>query len=480
MKRLLLILIISTFFVAAAYAGVRAYTGQILDREFTELHALLTEQPDFTVRQIDYQPGLFNGKLHYDVSLKLPASHPVVDAVRLATNNQLPRELQLQGVAEVGQGPFWSEGQWSMARLRHDWYLPETWQELLPDSATGPWLSAEADIAPDGSIMGTLIGQDYDGDWVSENGASLSLLLQGLHGIFSVDTLQQRVVLSAQADRARLSDGAFYGDAQQMLLGMTLQVNDADNWTHQTDVMALNMETGSDVSGSLMSDLNASVELSQTGQRVDNRLSVSFGDSLIEAVPLQGGQFSLSLENLDAVAYLSLVEQMAAGAGNAVTPQDRIAMMAALAELLASGPRVNIERFSVSLREPDDLTGTLRMHYPEQAPVNLQRPTELLQHLETELSLMVTLGALREITRLLAEHEARELWETRGIDRTEEQIARSALTRYRSTLVSFQLVPFIQVANGKAETHLSLREGTVYQNNEAIMPLGQLLQMFGL
>ena len=480
MKRLLLIIIISTLVVAAAYASVRGYTGQILDREFSQLSSALNEQPDLAVNRLDYEPGLFNGRLHYDVSVKLPDSHPMLDMIRLATNNQLPREVQLAGVADVGQGPFWSDGQWALARLRHDWYLPETWQQYLPDSASGPWLSAEADIAPDGSMMGTLIGQDYDGDWVNDNGVNLNLLLQGLHGVFTVDTMQQRVAMTAQADRARLSDGAFFGDAEQLLLGMTMQINDANDWSHQTDFMALNMETGSDVSGTLLSNLSASVELSQIGQRVDNRLEVSFDDSLIEAVPLQGGHIRLNLENLDAESYLALAEQLALGAGAPITPQSRAAMMDSLAELLARGPRIHIERFGVSLRETDDLTGALMLRYPEDAPVNLQQPTQLLQHLETDLSLIVTLGALREITHLLAEQEARELWRTRGIDRTEEQISRSALTRYRSTLVSFQLVPFIHVAEGKAETHLTLREGTVYQNGESVMPLGQMLQMFGL
>lgn len=480
MKRVIMLAILACVILAAAYASVRGYTGQVLNREVETLENTLVAHPDITVNRLDYDPGLFRGQLHYDVSVRIPTSHPVLDLIRFVTDNQLPREIRLQGAADVGQGPFLENGQMVLAKVKHDWYLPDDWSTSLPDTTSGPLVTAHARITPDGSITGYLESQDYNGEWVTNNGASLALRLDGLSGDFAVDAPTNTFSLDANVEHFRLGDQGFYGSADALGLIADLDVQDIDQWRSTNRLSAGAMEIASDETGTRLEDVTANIGLTQSGNRVSNYLAIAFGDSLIEYVPLQGGELSVTLEDLDADAYLALAEQLLLSAGGTGSVPDQQATMAALTDLLAAGPVVRIDRISASLREDNDLMGSLRLRYPPDSPVNLQRPTELLQYLETDLSLVATLGALRQVTYLLAEQEARELMRTRGIDRTEEQISRSATTRYRSTLLSLQLLPIVQVADGKAESHLELREGTVYRNGESIMPLGQLLQMFGL
>lgn len=480
-KNVLIAILALVVVLVSAYTAARVYTGHRVGQEIDHLRTQLHNQPDVDVRELSYDAGLLGGELNYDVGVRVPTGHPLLDLGRVLTDSPGLREWQFKGTAQVSHGPFWADNQLVLATAEQHWGLPEHWQSALPDYNGDRLITARAHIRPDGTTSGHLTGADYSGDWVTPDGQPLAMEMQGLNGTFRLFGASPGLDIQSQLDTLQIGDQAFWGTLGGASLDVSVTVEDTERWQSGMTFNANLLELASDESGTRIQDAQTEINLQQNGDRINNQMSLSLGESLIEHVDLRGLHLSLSLDNLQAEAYRGVIEHGAElGASRGFDRDAQQALLASVQALLEAGPSLRVERLSASLVNDDDLAGALYMRYPEQAPVMLNQPWTMLEHLEVDLNLMAELNAIDRISRLLAEQEARELWRTRGLERTEEQIRRSAQRRYRSTLMTLQFMPLVEVGGGKAESHLELREGSVYSDGEPVMSLGQLLNMFGV
>ena len=480
-KRVLIAILALAVLLVAAYTAARAYTGHRVGQEVDNLHTQLQNHPDVDVHALTYESGLLGGELTYDLDLRLPTGHPLLDLARIATDRPELTEWRFNGTANVNHGPFWQDNQLVLATAEQRWGLPEQWQSAPPDYNGDGLVTARAHIRPDGTVSGHLSGADYSGDWITPDGQPLAMEIRGLNGTFHFSGDLSGLDIESQLETFQIGDQGFWGTLDEVTLTLSVNSENSANWQSGMAFNAGLVELASDESGTRIQNVNSEINLQQNGDRIDNQMTFSMGESLIEQVDLRGMHLSLSLDDLQADAYRGIIEHGAElSAARGFDQEAQQAFMASVQALLDAGPSLRVERLSASLVNEDDLSGAMHMHYPEQAPVTLNQPWDMLEHLEVRLNLIAELNAIDRVSRLLAEQEARELMRTRGLERTDEQIQRSAQRRYQSTLMALQFLPLVEVGGGKAESHLELREGSVFRDGEPVMSLGQLLNMVGL
>lgn len=480
-KRVLIAILALAVLLVAAYTAARAYTGHLVGQEVESLHTQLQNHPDVNVHDLTYESGLLGGNLSYDLDLRLPTGHPLLDLARVMTDRPELNEWRLNGTANVTHGPFWENNQLVLATAEQRWGLPEQWQSALPDYNGDGLVTARAHFRPDGTVSGHLSGADYSGDWITPDGQLLAMELRGLNGTFRLSDNPSGLDIQSQLETFQIGDQGFWGTLDEVSLNLSINAEDSAYWQSGMAFNANLMELASDESGTRIQDVHSEINLQQNGDRIGNQMTLSMGESLIEQVDLRGMHLSLSLDDLQAEAYRGIIEHGAElSAARGFDREAQQALLASVQALLDAGPSLRVDRLTASLVNEDDLSGALHMHYPEQAPVTLDQPWDMLEHLEVRLNLIAELNAIDRVSRLLAEQEARELMRDRGLERTEEQIQRSAQRRYQSTLMALQFLPLVEVGGGKAESHLELRGGSVYRDGDPVMPLGQLLQMLGI
>lgn len=468
MKRLSIVLLAFGLLLVSGYGAARYYTGQVLVQEVDQLAKDLAASDDVEVRRLIYRPGLLQGELDYELRLRLPAGHPLVDLSRLAFPGQVPQWLELNGSATVSQGPHPTRDGIVLARAEQTW----------------PGLTISAGLGTDGLLMGELQGEAFEGDLISPNGEPVLVKLSPWQGEFRWQPEQQSLQVLASLQQLLMDQAGFQGEIHQGRAELELSVAGPTAWASRTDLSADRLELSSDVSGTRLVNTRIQAEADRRDSRINNRLEIDLGESLVENIEWQRGELRLTLSELDATAWMNLMEELAAGSAAGqfdLARQERL--LRAADDLLAAGPTLHIERLALALfdpDEPDDLAGTLRLYYPGGTGAGVHDPIGLLEQSDIRLSLLATTGALRRISQWRAEAEAQALAANQGIMRSEEQIQRSAATKYRTTLISLQFMPLVTVAGGKAETHLEMRDGDVYQAGERVMPVTQVLRLLGL
>lgn len=468
MKRLSIILLTTLLVLVAGYAAARYYTGQVLAQEVEQLAADLSTSEDIEIRQLTYRPGALQGELDYDLKVRLPAGHPLVDLSRLAAPGQISQWIELSGSAHVSQGPHLTADGLVLARAKQQW----------------PGLTLTAGLRADGMLLGELQGDGFAGEMMAPDGLPVLVNLSPWQGDFRWQPEQQLLQVNASLQQLLLEQAGFQGEINQGIAELELSVAGPAVWSSRTDLRADRLELSSDVSGTRLENTRILAEVLRHDDRIDNRLEIVLGESLVEDIDWRSGELKLAFSDLDATAWMNLMEELATGlAEGQFDPVQQERLLRAGDDLLAAGPVLHVERLALALfdpDEPDDLAGTLRLHYPGGNGANMRDPTGLLEHSDIRLSLLATTGALRRISQWRAEAEARTLAAERNIVRNEEQIQRSAARMYRTTLISLQFMPLVTVADGKAETHLEMRDGSVYQHGERVMPVTQILRLLGL
>lgn len=467
MKRLLLILALFVLILLAGYSGARLYTGQMLETEVEQLAGELALIEDIDLQGLRYEPGLYHGNLVYDVRVRLPAGHPLLDLARLSAPDRVPQWLTLQGTARISQGPHFTTDGVVLA------WADQSWNGL----------HLRAGLKPSGTILGSLQGDALEGTFEDQAGGTFQVDLSAWDGDFQWRPEAQQLTLAAQIRQLVIGDAGFQGELQNATSEFDFSFDSFDQWHSRSRLTADRLELSSDESGTRLHDAIMVTEFNRSGDRIDNRLEVTLGESLVEQVDWYSGELRLALSGLDADAWMALLEELASGsADRQFTPERQDRLLRISDDLLAAGPTVNIERLAFRLYENSDahdLAGAMNLHLPSGTGSTLLDPIDLLENAEIRLSLLASLGAIRRISEWRAEADARALAQEQNIIRTEEQIQRAAATMYRTTLLSLRFMPLVTVDGGKAETHLEMRQGEVYRNDERVMPVTQVLRLFG-
>ncbi|TGG95883.1 DUF945 family protein [Natronospirillum operosum] len=468
MKRFLPLLALLVLVLLAAYSAARFYTGQTLSQAVDNLAQELAAEPEIEVLTLAYQPGIFHGELEYDLRVRAPAGHPLLDTARILGAGNLPRWLNLRGTAAVSQGPHPSADGLILAWARQSW----------------PGLELQAGLRPDGMILGTLTGAAYQGDITGPDELPLQVDLSPWEGSLRWQPDTQRLDLALTLQHLLVDQAGFQGEVREAVADLELTVMTGDQWQSRTQFQADRLELASDVSGTRLDGVQLLALAERAGDRIENRLEVDIGPSLVEDIDWQSLELRLALSGLDAEAYMTLLEELAiATEARQFGPQRQQNLIRALEQLVAAGPTVNLERLALRLFEDsasDDLAAALRLQHDGGDRIDLYAPARLLEQSQVRLHLLATRGALLRISQWRAEADARRLAIERDILRTEEQIQRAASSYYRNTLLTLQFMPLVTMADGKAETHLELRDGAVYRNDERLMPVAEVVRMLGL
>ncbi len=478
-RRALLILALIALVITLIYTTMRAYMGQVLARQFNELAAELAENPLLSTAELSYAPGIYAGTLTVRLAIDPSAELTRDQAALMPLLAAWPGpDAALRGEADVLQGPVWrSDYGWIWALLTGSAGSPETLADTLPDLAEAPLLQWQLRLQAGGIFSGSASLAGYDGrlaggdQSIRWSPSTIDLRVGNRPNTMALRLTGTDIGLSSpgsETDVTGLSGQVAVVGQRQLSLEMAA---DRIRWEAETGTRPRHIEQVQ-LSSSFYAD-----ESTPLG----HELRIMTGPGEFEILGIDDSRFEASLSDLDPARYADTLQAL----GSLVPPAAPGARQGALrsvAELLAEGASVRLGPLAMSLSEPDDVTAQLAVSASDEdaeagTAAGRTSPAELLRRAEFELEVEATLGAIRRYTRLLAEHEARLLARDRGLDRTEEEIARSAASRYRTTLLSLQFMPLVTVGDGTASTSLSLRDQTVYRNDEELMSLEQLLNL---
>lgn len=487
MKKWLITAALVVLVVTVAALAARAYTGQMITREVDAWADALAQDPDLLgdhiqVRHLAYEPGLFRGELHYDITLGVPGGHPLLDTLRVMYPALRTANLPLQGVAQVNQGPlFGREHGLVLAELSRTIELDAALADFLPDGRTGDGIDLLAALYADGSVRGQFTAADYVGAWIGATGEPADLALTGMSGSFAWQPNQRLGTLAANLDTLNLHHGDLLLHLEQSYLDLEITQQNRNQWRNHNLVSIAHIDVQSPDDSLRVEQLSADTTIQHTDGLISHRVAIDVGASANEHLALQDGSLTLLLDNLNADAYLRLLEQLAEAASGVGFPPSQLRQVTtSLEALLADGPRIQIERLNLSLAQSDDVMMGLVAEYPPNALTDFTRPVDMMDEVSLRLNAIVQTSAIRQISAWRAEAEARGLLAERGLERTPEQVARMGANNYRMTMLSLQFMPLVTLSGGKAEAHLELRDGDIYQDDERIMPVTQILRLFGM
>lgn len=454
--------------------GLRVYTGQVIQRQVAQFETLVQSRPDLILHELNHVGGLLNSQLTFDIELSDPGA-------RLAPwPAQLPKPkaaLRFDGQARIEHGPIvWPGQEFTWARAEF---------AVMSPGANAEWMSG---VQASHLVSGVLTAPDPE-HWLAQGRiAGTAAEHPGTRwetGTFRIDWRTQGAPREIVMTTPELSvAGATGGQAEALQLIWQSGAKDGDRLTlsaRQLEVPAL-------------PGLKGPLQIEQpswalSSQRQESGLQkhnwhLAAGSIQTPHLELDAAEFGLTLGNLEPGTLTQLTQVVASAADTGPTERTRQRLQAQWKQLARTGATLALDPVSISLGAPDNLNGQLAIELPAQdldiPPEQAALPIRLLQGAQVDLNAGMTLGALRRITRLQAQTQARQLEAEQGLDYTREQTDRMAASAYRSALLALQFMPLVEVADGHIRLHLQLKDRVIYRNNERLMALPELLGMLGL
>lgn len=502
---LILVTLLVVGWVASAF-----YIGRQIEAALADYEILFTRSGGLAVHQLDYEPGLFNGQLHYDLEIQ-----PGTDSEAIAFVNALQQELgvslRFSGTAQVSHGPLVGGSQpIALARMELPYRLPEALRDSLPQlPADAPLFTISSVLRFDGSLHNHLAGMDYTGDLSIDND-SAELTLSGLtvdvdidpqlsstHILFAVDTLRlapegvdmaiENLLLdlgiddgTATALRVDTAMRRFLVNSE--LTATRLEVENLDGHSVMTrerpsiwlgggegtlERIALEVYGVSgelrDLSGSSQASIDDNGRYQASSESLVARITA--GNNVVNDFAVD---FSLNNINLDAYSDLML---LTTSTDPSQADPDFIlqSVLDGINRLLADQPVLSLDRLSLSVLEPNDISLSTSVTYTGPALEDLLQPQEMLAGLDIQGEVYLAVPAVRE---LLAA----------GLAMADPSLQGSALddavdANYQQVVASLQDTGFVTITDSAITTSLLIRNGSVTLNGTELATVDDLMAM---
>lgn len=470
-------LIILAIALALAYVLATVWVGHRVQAEMDELAAALTARDDVRVARFDYERGFGRGVLHYDVTWQPvdadPALQPLVE-MGLIPEDGFP----LQGDLQLRQGP-WVGGDagFALARTEGRVALPDELRPVLPQyPGQEPLLRLDGIITFGGLVETHYRVIDYNGRVTPpDTDGSARLELEGLRAMTRSTPQLDEAILELRLDRALLGfdGGADSGAIEFAGLYLDADVQEArpDLWVGTSGVGFGRISLTSPEDLLSLSEGRIASDTRLEGDRVHARTVVTVGESRIDRFSMQGAEMTVSIHDLDAEALAEfgrLSNEFAETGGLPDSDEGRERFVAQLERLLAAGPVLEVERFSVALEAPDDVVATYRLTVEDVTELSAESLDVLARGLRATAELRLRQSALRYISRLVAAEQL-------AGEPSEAELDEAARALYEMALGSVRELPFVAITEDEITAAFELREGVLYAGETEVMNVEQML-----
>ncbi len=463
-------LIIAVAVLAAVYLGLTWYTGKRVAAESASLAAALAERDDVLVTRFEYERGFAGGQLHYDLTWQPLPDDSGADELREA--GLLPPDgIRLSGVLQVRHGPWAGSAGFAAASTEGTVPLPDEARPFLPQyPGQAPVLNVSGVLTFGGRIELHARALDYDGRLVLPDvEGDASLVLAGLHGTVNTVSALDRIAFDLRMKELTLEIKDLEGVSALSIAGLhaaaDLRAARPKLWTGTTDIaferagLALPDHAVEIRDGALRSDTRLTGEAVHSTTRIESG-RISAGD-----FALQSFHATAALRDLDASA---LVEMNELSERVPEAPEPEVAeayleqLQAVLERIVAGGPKLEIERLSIALTEPDDFTGRLSLTVEGAPQLGLEALEELAAALRLDAEFRLRKTALRHVI-------GQAMSEQLSADATaaERELELDAL--YAQTLMGFEMMPFLEIGDEHIGLQVRLEDGALVVGGEVLM-----------
>ncbi len=490
------------------WAGSSFYIGRQIETSLGEYENLISRSGDLLIHQLDYEPGLLYGKLHYDLEIQ-PAGDSELAAVAVAMQQLTGISLRTTGITDVRHGPFVGGAEpFALARLELPFELPDDLRDRLPQyPGDRPILTVNSVLGFDGTLLNSLTAVDYEGTlMVADETADFGL--SGLTGSVEIDgrldstrvifalgtlrlgpepiavvleNLQVEVRIDGEAPDLQVDVdlGRLQGLAAQTSSRFELE-NLVGHWdttqlrpsvwvgdgTLNLDRIALAGNGFSaellDFQGTSLASIDGAGRYQASSESLVSRINL--GTDVVNNVVLNA-----SVRGLNVDAYSRLIS-IASGTDPGPANQDDVleAVLEAVNELLADQPVVSLDRLAMSISDADDINLSSSLTYSGPAIDNLLQPQALLNGLEVQGNIYLAAPAARRLIEIglgMADPSLQGIALDNAVDANYRQLLTSLQDANLATVTGDGITASLQVADGVVAVN-----GSVLTTVDDLMP----------
>jgi uncharacterized protein YdgA (DUF945 family) len=474
-------LLVAALVVLAGYFLATFLVGQRAEREIKALGAALAAHGEVSVTRFDYQRGFFGGQLEYDLSWTPQGTEGLLEALR--ESGALSEDsLRIRGSTQVRHGP-WIGGGFGVAAADTALALPDELRGALPQyPGEAPLLQLDARITFAGMLRTRIRAVDYDG-LVNppELGGSARVELKGLEATLHSTPQLDRVTMELRLQRGLVEvregteffelsvDGAYLdADAEEARPRIWLGTSGGGFGR-----LAVTMVD----SAFVMNESRVATNTWMEGERVHSTSTMTFGETSLAGQSMRGGEFTVTVRDLDAGAMEELArlsEEMAQAARDEESPEGPAAeavverFIDAFERLLVAGPSLALERMSLSLQAPDDFTGRFDLGVEGVTELSLEAMDALARALRADAEFRLRLDALRYIAQIVAAGQL-------GAGASQAELEQATAALYEQALQGLGGVPFVVIGEEDVAVAAELREGVLSTGGVEVMNVESML-----
>ena len=476
-------LLVFALVLLGAYFLATFLVGQRAEREINALGAALEAQGDLRVTQFDYRRGFFGGELEYDLSWQPQEAAAALEVLREA--GALSEEsLRVRGAMQVRHGP-WIGGGFGVAAADTAVALPDELRDALPQyPGESPMLRMAGRITFAGMLAADIRAVDYDGLITPPDlDGSARLELKGLEATLRVTPELDRGAMTLRMERGLVGVSEGAESFEMRVDGMYLDADGEEArpriWLGTSGGGFGRVAVTAADSAFVMHEARVAGNTWMEDGRIHSTSTLTFGAVTLAGQSVQGGEFVVTVRNLDAAALeelARLAEEFAPAAEAPRGPDAEAGAEAAVERfmtqferLLAGGPSFAVERMSLALQAPDDVTGRLELRVEGVTELSAESMAALARALRGEVEFRLRLEAMRHLTRLFAAGQL-------GADAAAADIDRAAAALYEQSLQNLRGLPFVVIGEDDVAVVAELRDGVLSAAGVEVMNVESMLE----
>lgn len=383
--------------VLGVYLGMKVLVGTRVAGHLDNVTAQLIEHEYFQVNRMDYEHGLFSGRLDYDLVYRPPAGSPSREVL-----NELREDgtLNVTGSMDVVHGPWLPGSGFGLAQGEIDIALPDQVRPALPQyPANEPLVALRVISGFDGRTTVDARVIDYQGQLGSPGEPVIGeLTLAGLRGEVAVPASMDAVTGHMELERLHLQEreSGVEFELRAVESAVDLQRMLPLVWAGRSSLGVERVQVASDGERFRMDGLAMEGMLDVEDEWLDSRMTLEFEAIQVMDLELGPARLQASAERIDAAAYSELM-----AASDPVAMQGGTMNMANLPDiterLLAGGPRLRIDELGISLADEYDTHGNLSVAYDGPARLAMFDLEQLSRSFTVEMGAATTEAALERV-----------------------------------------------------------------------------------
>ncbi|AHF02097.1 hypothetical protein THIAE_10285 [Thiomicrospira aerophila AL3] len=464
----LVVISIIGFFAASGWIG------QGVKKQVLAYEAQLIARDDVRVNRFDYQPGLLQGQLHYDLVWQ-----PTVDSPAYSLFLELRPDGQgiaLQGQLPVKQGPWLGRSVTpsglGLASTHYDIPLPASLRPYLPQyPGQRPLMAIQAYAALNGELVVQARLIDYRGRLIdpdSQESANLvweggqlklrfaddltQMTADGRLAMLHMDMAQEDLSIQLddiqyQHDLTRAAPYLWLGDIAARV-GEVRFADDAD----KLSIQKIQLVGDSKVVNNKL-DTQVRYELGPTALTTDDTVFDFAGASIV-----------MALRDLDWQAYQDLMLAV-----QQLDKLDEQALINAVQRLLAAGPSFHLDELRLRLTDTEHLTAKMLLGYQPNVALDWDGLTNLSEALTQNIRLNLTAG----MTRPMLDRLALSFWPFNA-DETE------ITAQLDVSIAEMVAQNYLQQTGSDLALALAVEQGQVKINGEDFLPVEDAMALVDL